>query len=98
MPGRATLAGKLSPEERTMKVSLLLYNNLLVLPPPGLSVIKESDLGTKVVKVVPGPFKNKYPKQSEAATSKEKERKKNKGKKSRDAKQNKRKRIKEYNK
>ena len=50
-----------------------------------------------MVKVVPEPFKNKYPKPSEAATSKDKELKKNKGKKSRDAKQNKRKRIKEYN-
>ncbi|EJK57849.1 hypothetical protein THAOC_22069 [Thalassiosira oceanica] len=41
-----------------------LYDSLDILPPPGLSSIKEHDLGNKVSRVVPEAFKSHYPKPS----------------------------------
>ena len=81
-PSVRAKTGKISDEERDLKVKRL-YNNLLIFPPPSLSAIKESDLHNKVAKnVVPEPFKKAYPAPSKAAKDQEKKRKSTKGKNS----------------
>ena len=83
MPSKRSIYGQLTPEEQESKVSNM-YINLLILPPPGLLAIKGNDLGSKVVKIVPDPFKHQYPKPLEAAVTQEKRRRKAKSRKAAD--------------
>ena len=53
-----------------------MYTNLLILLPPGLSIIKTIDLGSKVANIVQDLFKHQYPKPTEAAVDQEKKRRK----------------------
>ena len=80
MPIPASVAVQLSLEQRQSKMDSM-YQHLMILPPPGLSAIKESDLGNKVSNIVPEPFKCAYPKTSQATTSQVKQRKKEKSQK-----------------
>ena len=90
--------GKLAAEERELKVKSL-YNNVLILPLPGLLAIKESGLHNKVAKnVVPKPFKKAYPAPSKDVTDQEKRRKSTKGKKATLREKAKEDHIKNYNK
>ena len=53
-----------------------LTSNLLILPPPGLSAIKENDCHTKVGKLAPDHCKSQYPKPSGKAKATDQTRKK----------------------
>lgn len=74
-----------------------LYDSLDILPPPGLSSIKEHDLGNKVSRVVPEAFKSHYPKPSDAAVAKVKKRKQEKHKRKKEAQEAKKQKVAEYN-
>ena len=58
----------------------------MVLPPPGLSAIKESNLHKKVQIIVPEPFRHQYPAPSMSANASEKIRKAAKNKKATESK------------
>ena len=75
-----------------------VYINLLTLPPPGLLAIEENDLGNKVAKIVPDPFKHQYTKLLDAAVPQEKKRRKAKNAKAADSKKMKQQKIYEFNK
>ena len=77
MPSARSNAGKLSVAERQAKVQHL-YKDLLVLPPPGLSAIKENELSKKVKAVVPPTFQGAYPDTSKETDDKEKKRRQEK--------------------
>ena len=82
----------LAPEQRAKRVAQL-QEDLLVLPQPGLSAIKENDLHYKVGAIVPEQFKYQYPKPSSEAKQSEVERRKLKNEKARESKRTKQEKI-----
>ena len=74
-----------------------LNSNLLILPPPGLSAIKENDLHAKVGKLAPEHCKGQYPKPSAKAKATDQTRKKAKSEKAKEKKKNKLEQIESHN-
>ena len=74
-----------------------MYEDLLILPPPGLSTLKENDLHKKVGGITPDKFKSEYPKPSKAAKEAEKARNKLKYQKQKAGEKRKEEMFSEYN-
>ena len=97
----------LKPSESSRKIQLTtierssvvndLPNSLLVLPPPGLSAIKEYDLHHKVGALAPEQCKHQYPKPSDKAKETEMKRRKAKGESARASKKAKQNKIELHN-